>query len=666
MQHESFQNQAVADTLNQSFISIKVDREERPDLDETYMTAVQLQSGRGGWPMSVFLTPDCKPIVAGTYFPLNDRPPNPGFLSMTLQIAALWKERPTELLEVANEFALQVQTATERESPTTFSELTIELIEAGIKDFEAEFDTKNGGFGGAPKFPPHCGLDLFLTAFQGGAVDSTLRPAGLHMALKTLERIAMGGIHDVMGGGFHRYSTDAEWILPHFEKMLSDNVLLLGLYGRAAHAVRITQPERAKSFQVVADGIVDWLNREMRDSNGLLCSALDADIGGHEGTTYVWSMQEISDALGDRDEQFWWAYQFTETGNFLEESTGLPTGKNVLCQRNADETVPREWLNELLAARNKTPQPKRDDKCITGWNGLAIAGLAQAGFPKEGVELAEKWLEIVKAEGKVPRFVMKGTAFGNGFLDDYAYLAYGFVELHRCVGGNWKLHATELLDQMFDQFYDQENGGFFGSSNSHERLFGRSKPYFDQPVPSANSIAIRVAQYVSPTDPRIRKTLESSLGWMERAPQATASLLGCLHEFCLNTGAMEGELAIRTVQVVLDNSEIVAGIDGWAEGKIQIEIPQNMHINGPNPPLKWLVPLKIEFNGLKGTVEYPDSDEFGIVGKAEIQFAVQMTVKADIEECEISVSFQACTDSECLLEETRRLALLVRVPHGRK
>ncbi len=666
MQHESFQHQAVADTLNQSFVCIKVDREERPDIDEAYMTAVQLQSGRGGWPMSVFLTPDCKPILAGTYFPLNDRPPNPGFLSMTMQIAALWKERPDELLEVANEFALQVQTATEREAPRTFSELSVGLIEGGIRDFEAEFDAKNGGFGGAPKFPPHCGLDLFLIAFQGAAVDSAVRQSGLQMTMKTLEMMAMGGIHDVMGGGFHRYSTDAEWILPHFEKMLSDNVLLLGLYGRAAQAIRTSQPERAKSFQNVATGIVDWMNREMRGSDGLLCSALDADVEGHEGTTYVWSTKEITEVLGDRAEQFWWAYQFTEIGNFLEESTGQPTGKNVLCQRNVDETVPREWLDELLESRNKRPQPQRDDKCITGWNGLAIAGLAQAGFVNEAVELAEKWLEIVKTEGKVPRFVMNGTAFGDGFLDDIAYLAFGFVELHRCVGGKWKQDASKLLDSMFELFYDEPKGGFFGSSKSHERLFGRSKPFFDQPVPSANSIALRVAQYVAPSDPRIRKTLESSLGWMERAPQATASLLCCLHEFCLNADTLEGASSIRIVNVQLEISEIIAGTDGWAEGKIQIEVPPNWHINGQKPPLKWLIPLRIDFNGLMGSVEYPDSDDSGIIGEFEVPFAVQMTGKSDIEECEISVTYQPCTESECLPEETRRLALLVRAPHGRK
>ena len=326
MAHESFEDFEVASVLNRSYVSIKVDREERPDVDEAYMTAVQLQSGRGGWPMTVLMTPNGDPFFAGTYFPKQDRGQYPGFLSILRQIEELWTRDRAKVEEAARDFRDSLEEALRRPAPTASGTLDAAFLERAIETIAAEFDPVHGGFGGAPKFPPHTTLKFLLAAAESPLLNPDTRERAREMAHQTLEQIALGGIHDHVGGGFHRYSTDAVWLVPHFEKMLYDNALLLGNFSRAA---KQSEGARRELFESAAKGIVRWLREEMTTSDGLFGSALDADSEGEEGKFYVWTKAEIEAALGDRADEFCQAYDITEEGNYRDEATGRPTGANI-------------------------------------------------------------------------------------------------------------------------------------------------------------------------------------------------------------------------------------------------------------------------------------------------------------------------------------------------
>src|SRR5712691_5068596 len=373
MEHASFEDEAIARLMNDNFVNIKVDREERPDLDHIYMNAVQMMTQHGGWPMTVFLTPDAVPFYAGTYFPPADRYNMPGFPRVLISVADAFRERPDDVGQTAESVLAELKRATALVESNEV--LTTELLDAAYRGIIKSYDSTNGGFGGAPKFPPAMTLEFLLHTFY-----RTGNPQAPEIVSYTCRKMADGGIYDHLGGGFHRYSTDAQWLVPHFEKMLYDNALLSRLY---LHYYQVTHDEFARA---VAEGILDYVMREMTDPLGGFYSAQDADSEGVEGKFFVWTMDEVKEVLGERNAALFAAYyNITEEGNF-EGANILNVTRDLGDVARAENVNPEhlsETLNQvrktLLAAREKRVKPARDEKVLTAWNGLMLASFAEAG-----------------------------------------------------------------------------------------------------------------------------------------------------------------------------------------------------------------------------------------------------------------------------------------------
>ncbi len=670
MEHESFENDGVAAALNEAFVSVKVDREERPDVDETYMTAVQLSSGRGGWPMSVFLTPDKKPFFAGTYFPREDRGGHPGFLTICRQISILWKSKRDEIEENANAFAFGLTESIGQKPPSTFSKFDEEFVANAVRALAADFDPEHGGFGGAPKFPPHTAIDFLLRYSKRDAAPSDLRERALHMARFTLEKMALGGIHDHVGGGFHRYSTDAEWHLPHFEKMLYDNALIAGNCAALAE-LGFDAPNL-----LTRQDILLWVQRDMTAPDRSFFSAVDADSEGEEGRFYVWAEAEIEEHLGDRAREFMTAFQVSSTGNFRDESSGRLTGANVLHKMHDAHEDFKPELEKLREVRESRARPGLDSKVLVGWNGLAIASL-----PAEMAEPAAA--AILDAEsnfGSLPHQIANGEPSGAAFLEDYAAFAVGLFEraksrayveegpskvpfamqLDGCTASVWRGHAERLTRQMIDLFWDVEAGGFFSTSAAHEELFGRSKPVFDSPTPSGNALALRCLIEIGDID-RAWTMVNAFLGWMERAPQATEALYAAAMELLDSTRSGDipvpgqAKRDLLEVTAVLIPSEIRVNEHGIGRGEVVVRIPPGQHINSHEPPARWLTPTSVMIQPLDSEVSFPPAPEDQFRGELRIPFVVKLPPNSKGEDFEVTIGYQACTEYECLLPQEVRL-----------
>lgn len=671
MEHESFEDEGVAELLNRHFVSVKVDREERPDVDEAYMTAVQLTSGRGGWPMSVFLTPDRKPFFAGTYFPREDRGQHAGFVSILSQIANLWSTRRKDLVDTAQNYATALTETLTGRSPGTFDKLEAKVLDDAVRTLAADFDAERGGFGGAPKFPPHSAVEFLLAYAVQADAPAELREAALGMAAHTLEQMALGGIHDHVGGGFHRYSTDAEWLLPHFEKMLYDNALLVGNYSRAAGLLQDIEPRLSTLFLRVVEGIVHWTAREMTSPEGLFMSALDADSEGEEGKFYVWSIEEARQLAGDALVS---TYGFSPEGNFQDEATGERTGANIPHLRADTGGSFAAALDALRERRDTRVRPGLDDKVLVGWNGLMIGGLAEAGVIELAALAARGILQAERQLGRLPHQIAKGRASGDAYLDDYAYFTDGLLKLAEVCGfleeemespiepaAFWRSEAVRLAEEMVAQFYDNERGGFFATSDRHEFLFGRTKPVFDQPTPSGNAVAIRVLSALGRHD-EARLSLEALLGWMQRAPQATEALhLAAIPYAERAQEPSRPPQAATNVEVlcVMEPKEARVGADGKGTFRIRLEVPSGMHVNSPEPPARWLTPTLVKVQPLRADVRYPGAFEDRYEGTVEIPFTVELPASESGAEFEVTVTFQACTESECQLPQEKTFAGVV-------
>jgi uncharacterized protein len=494
MEHESFENEAIAKLMNEHFVNIKVDREERPDLDQIYMNAVQMMTHHGGWPMTVFLTPEAVPFYAGTYFPPEDRYNMPGFPRVLISLADAFRERPGEIQETATAIldALKQSTAT-IESNESFSPA---LLETAYRGIIKNYDVTNGGFGGAPKFPPAMSLEFLLHTYY-----RTGEPRALEIITHTCRKMAQGGIYDHLGGGFHRYSTDARWLVPHFEKMLYDNALLSRLY---LHYYQVTGDISARS---VAEGILDYVVREMTDPLGGFYSTQDADSEGVEGKFFVWSLDEIKKLLGEREAGLFAAYyNVTESGNFEGENI-LNIPSDLAEVARAENVTPErltETLNEsrriLFEAREKRVKPDRDEKVLTAWNGLMLASFAEAGailnradYTQVAKHNARFVLDSLRKEGLLQRTYKDGQAKLNAYLEDYAFYIDGLLTLFETTGElEWFQEACALTATMIDEFWDEQEGGFFFTGKSHEDLIVRAKDFFDNATPSGNSVAAEV------------------------------------------------------------------------------------------------------------------------------------------------------------------------------
>jgi uncharacterized protein YyaL (SSP411 family) len=537
MEHESFENEHTAQTMNELFVNIKVDREERPDLDSIYMDAVVAMTGQGGWPMSVFLTPEGIPIYGGTYFPPAPRYGMPSFEQVLQSVAHAYHHRKEDVAQNGTTLLAQMQTAISLQSDKPLDPTVPEMA---VSSLARTFDRANGGFGNAPKFPQPMTYDFLLRAHY-----RTQRTEALEMVELTLLKMAHGGMYDQLGGGFHRYSVDSVWLVPHFEKMLYDNALLARLY---LHTYQLT----GKPFyRRIVEETLDYVAREMTHPAGGFYSTQDADSEGEEGKFFLWTSDEIKAILGDADsELFCAAYDVKPGGNF--------EGKSILNIPNPLDQVAEEFnLNlgqfnniltqsraKLFETREKRVKPGRDEKIITAWNGLMLAAFAEAGrvldrsdFTNIAIRNAEFILTTMKMDGRLFRTCKaeSGQAKLMGYLEDYAFYADGLLALYQTTfDPRWFQEAQALMEIVLEHFSDKDGGGFFDTADDHEQLVTRPKSLQDNAIPSGNSMAVRtlliLAAYTGQTKYQVSalKTLASLQQPMAQYPGAFAHWLGAM------------------------------------------------------------------------------------------------------------------------------------------
>ena len=494
MAHESFEDEAIAALMNENFVNVKVDREERPDLDQIYMNAVQMMTHHGGWPMTVFLTPEGVPFYGGTYFPPKDRYNMAGFPRVLISVAEAYRERREDINETSAALLKELQRLSETSRKGDV--LDNALLDGAYVGAIRNYDTVNGGFGGAPKFPPAMTLEFLLRVYARSRKEDALK-----MVQFTCRQMADGGIYDQLGGGFHRYATDARWLVPHFEKMLYDNALLSRLY---LHTYQISGSQEDRA---VVEGILNYVIREMTDTSGGFYSTQDADSEGHEGKFFVWTIDEIKSVLAEDDARIFIAFfNVTEAGNF--------EGKNILnVTKSLDEVAVslkrpvaevRESIErsrqKLFKLRETRVKPDRDDKILTAWNGLMMASFAEAGvilseprFTEVARRNADFILTKLVSDRQLLRVYKDGRARLNGYLEDYAFLSEALLTLYETTGEErWLNEALTIVDTMVREFWDEDGGGFYFTGKSHEALIVRTKDYYDNATPSGNSVAALV------------------------------------------------------------------------------------------------------------------------------------------------------------------------------
>jgi uncharacterized protein len=569
MEHESFEDEATAAIMNEHFVNIKVDMEERPDVDQIYMNFVQLTTGRGGWPMNVFLTPDKRPFFGGTYFPPQPRYGMASWQQILLSIADAYKVKRDELESSANEIVGELRRLSTVEKAS--DALSTDLLAQAFASFSRSFDALNGGFGGAPKFPPAMSLEFLLRYHHRTGVEKSLS-----MVTQTLDKMACGGIYDQLGGGFHRYAVDAIWLVPHFEKMLYDNAQLIRIY---LHAFQVTGNEFYKRIAVETLG---YVKREMLDESGGFYSTQDADSEGEEGKFFVWTPEDVEAVLGKDDAaEFCGYYDVTAAGNFER--------KNILNIKNPVAIAPgSDMRSKLFETRERRIKPHRDEKILTAWNGLMLAAFAEAA----GVLGNDQYLEIAKRNaefilkqlqenGRLLRTWKDGTAKLNGYVEDYANVADGLLELYKVSGDVYYLReAKRLADLMITEFWDEEHGGFFFTSNDHEQLIVRNKDFYDNATPSGNSVAadvlLRLAKLVN--DEKYERfgemVLRMTAGQLRRYPQGFGRALSAM-EFHLSAtkeiaviGSTEGDLAKEILSKYLPDAVVVMSSDPQADAAL--------------------------------------------------------------------------------------------------
>jgi hypothetical protein len=563
MEHESFADPAVAALMNEEFVCVKVDREERPDVDALYMEAVQGMTGHGGWPLNVFLTPEQLPFYGGTYFPPEPRHGMPAWTQVLLAISESWREQAPEIRAGGERIRERLgggALLTPSDAP-----FALAALDGAVAALRESFDARNGGFGGAPKFPQAPVVEFLLARAAAGAPAGEPpsrepapeepppeepppqehrreRRSEAHMALATLHAMAAGGIHDHVGGGFHRYAVDATWTVPHFEKMLYDNALLARAYLRAY--LLSGDPRLAE----VCRATLDWALREMLAPEGGFYCALDADSEGVEGRFYVWTVDQLRDALGeDADSAIRWLGA-TEHGNFVDPHHPQP-GLNVLSDRPPAATRPDEPTRQrirsaLLAARERRPRPGLDDKRLTSWNALTIAALAEAGASLREpryLDAAARCAEFVLRElrderGRLLRSYNDGAGRLDGYLEDHAFLLEALLALFEATcEERWLEHARQLAEQTIERFSDRDRGGFFSTAADGEQLIVRRKDLEDSPIPSGSSSAalglLRLAQLTGESEYERHgvSVLALTHDIAVRHPSAFGHLLQALH-----------------------------------------------------------------------------------------------------------------------------------------
>ncbi|HEX2644484.1 MAG TPA: thioredoxin domain-containing protein [Thermoanaerobaculia bacterium] len=702
MERESFSSPSIAERMNRDFVNIKLDREERPDLDEIYMTATQILNRQGGWPNSVFLTPDLKPFYAGTYFPPESRHGLDGFGVVLGNLANAWKTRRADIEEHAEEMAAAMRHSLEERAEPATEPPGADAGDRALFLLMRRFDREHGGFGGSPKFPTPS--NLFLCQEMAGE-----RAEAGEMLAATLDQMARGGIYDQLGGGFHRYATDREWKIPHFEKMLYDNGFLLELYARE-HA-RTGDPQAARIVRETAA----WLEREMTSPEGAFWSAIDAETHGHEGAYYVWTREELDAALGEEEATFLAPLLGFDRDPFFEKTAYVLHLPEALADQARRRQIPEEELarelrsaeNRLLAARFRRDRPLTDDKILADWNGMVITGLAVAGE-----ELGEPLL--VERAATAARFVLERMRPAGGpllhswraghgkipaYLSDYVFLVRGLLALHHATGEEgWLRSAIDLTEEQIERLRDPE-GGFFVAGASPDVLF-RSKDPFDGATPSANAVAaLNLLDLAERTGDLMwrgeaRYVLQAFAPLVEGYPDGVRMMAIAVRRYHRTTtaaaadepeaapvldpeervvwersaeaaGVRKLELeAERLVSVHLDLSGPKEPGASWRPFRLILEIEPGWHIQANPASEAYLVPTAVAAEGAAlREVRYPEGDELK-PDFAQAPLAVyegRVEIRGEIgemgpEAC-LRITYQLCDDTHCLPEATREVSV---------
>ncbi len=676
MERKVFSNPEIAAVMNKNFINIKIDREERPDLDEIYMTATQLLIQRGGWPNSVFLTPDLKPFYAGTYFPPTDMPNRPGFPTILDAVHEAWITREAEVIESANQISNTIEMATSR----GFTALNARAIDRSLTTtaldyLQTAYSHAYGGFGNAPKFPSPANLEFLISEYEqksGLQTPPTENESLLKMVTHTLDMMAYGGMYDQVGGGFHRYSVDAKWRVPHFEKMLYDNAQLAKVY---LQAYQLTQAPR---YRRVAEEIFSFIFREMTAPEGGFYSALDAETDAEEGKYYVWTADEIQKILSKKDaSHFNEIYGVDKVPNF--------EGKNVLYVpegAEAEDSVKdlSAARKKLLTARFEREYPLLDTKIIVNWNGLMIDALAY-GYQILGEEryldAAAKAARFIldtlrKPDGELWHTYTAGVIKQDAYLDDYTFLVRGLLRLHQATGEKqWLDSAQTLTDKMIQLFWDNKNGGFYYTKADAKHLIVRTKKPFDSAIPSGNAVAVKNLLALG-ADYReyAEKTLRSFTESMAQSPSSFMSM-----HFALNHYLMSAEEQASSEPSIVTATATVKGkADDVFNVELQLKIAAGWHINANPTGQDYLIPTTVAVDANAPVemidITYPKgrstrfafSDEPLNIYEKSVTIPLQLKQKPDVQRQQkasiiLKLTYQPCNDTECLFPATLDIPL---------
>ncbi|WP_218933549.1 DUF255 domain-containing protein [Rubripirellula lacrimiformis] len=700
MERESFEHQDVADMINEHFVPIKVDREERPEVDQQYMMATQLVTGSGGWPNSVWLTPDGKPWMAGTYFP------RPQFKQVLLQLSDVWKNRRGDVAKQAEQLTSAIEKLGSGNAES--KPVTMELITAAIDISLQRFDPAHGGFGGAPKFPPHANLALLFDRYRRES-----SPDILHVIETTLDEMGRGGVCDQLGGGFHRYSTDDRWLLPHFEKMLYDNGQLMRSY---TDGYLLTENPRHR--ETVA-GIYDWLVREMTSPDGGFYSAVDSESDAEEGKFYVWTYNEVIDVLGKVDgELLANVYGVNPDGNFKEEATGQASENNVLhLQATIQDFADQHSLDsgdldkrmstlraKLLSERQKREYPHLDDKVIAAWNGLMIEGLAYAGrqldepkYVEAAGRAADFILDKMVKDGRLQRTYRSETAKIDGYLNDYAFVAAGLLELYHATDDvKYLTAARAMADTVMRDFTDPQNGGFFftatPSPGQQTEFVIRSKDLGGGGnLPTGNGVMAQVLFDLGDLTDDVRyttaanRTLDGLSGFLwQSAGQADHLLIAAATS--LQKKQSDAAVSINDADAAFE-ATAVAGKAYLSQVKlkpgdsfqlaVELNIDEGFHLYGPSDGIDFVKPTAIAFAAANVPVV---QDVVSPAGQGKMDKAIgqelqtyqgQVTFFADLQlpdDAEVgsavltfTVSTQACDDRQCMAPSQSKVGIEIQV-----
>jgi len=680
MAHESFEDAEIAALMNRHFVPVKVDREERPDLDQIYMNAVQLMTGRGGWPMSVWLTPDLKPFYGGTYFPKESRYGRPSFKQVLTALGEAWTSDRAALIaqsDKINSSVVEYMSGRGRArsgAPSEPGALNADMITRAISDMTGSFDPVNGGFGGAPKFPPHRGLALLLSRYRQTKDQNLLR-----MATLTFDSMARGGMYDQIGGGFHRYSTDAQWLVPHFEKMLYDNALLADAYLDA------WQTTGDEFYQRIVREIGDWVLREMVDTEGGFHSTLDADSEGEEGRFYVWKPGEVVAVLGAVEgaliNDF---YGITTKGNF-EGGSSIPHVEIPPADFAERRKIPLAGFDsrlhtarvKLLAARAARVRPHLDDKVLTAWNGMMIGALARCGraldesrYTAAARRAADSLLTTLRGpDGLMRVSYRKGQVNTEGFLDDQAFFIAGLIALHEATGETrWLNEARALVKATDTAYWDPVQGGYFFSPSGRADLIVRAKNPTDGAIPSGNSVmaACLLKLHRLTGEASYRKhAVEIFSAFQEAmtsAPGAFQNMLSALGDY-LETGPVPPREPLVRVAARAASTRTA---DGTAIVELEVAIKEGWHINSASPGLAYLIPTSVTVPAGQAVtldkVGYPPGKEvtLGFAGKPisvyEGKLVLTLSMKPTTSPGAAgpattvrgALTYQACNDTACM------------------